>query len=128
MLESRLMLEGENGMFTGVAVEFTCPNAALPRAHDAPATVGLLADVSHSKRCERVRHRKRRLRASGAPVGLPVDGRSDGWLIGNGRVAVVPPCPPYRSPRPGGRNRLRAMGIRDRPIAPRSPWENGRDY
>src|SRR4051794_32883295 len=86
MLESRLMLEGENGMFTGVAVEFTCPNAALPRAHDAPATVGLLADVSHSKRCERVRHRKRRLRASGAPVGLPVDGRSDGWLIGNGRV------------------------------------------
>ena len=44
-------------MFTGVAVEFTCPHAALPRAHDAPATVGLLADVSHSKRCERVRHR-----------------------------------------------------------------------
>src|SRR3954454_2002397 len=120
MLESRLMLEGENGMFMGVAVEFTCPNAALPRAHDAPATVGILADVSHSKRCERVRHRKRRLRASGAPVGLPGEGRSDAWIMGKGRVVVARPSPPYRSPRPGGRNRLRAMGIRYRPMAPRS--------
>src|SRR3954468_6471944 len=100
MLESRLMLEGENGMLTGVAVEFTCPNAALPRAHDAPATVGLLADVSHSKRCERVRHRKRRLRASGAPVGLPVDGRSDGWLNGNGPFCCPPAVPAVPLPTP----------------------------
>jgi hypothetical protein len=55
----RLMPEGENGMFTSVAEEFTCQNAASAASkrsgHDAPPMlVGPFpargADVSHLKR------------------------------------------------------------------------------